>query len=102
MALPDNLGETRDDDVSQLIHDLLDREMPVGSDDLPDQNSGILDMNDVCTEGAYPNRSELGVTHHDRIHSSPLEIGELPHRTEVHFRQERAVEAVLPALQRRE
>src|SRR5262245_24457009 len=59
-------------------------------------------MDDIGTKGADTDWSKFGVAHHDRVHRSPFEVGELAHRAEIDFREKRTVESELPALKCRE
>src|SRR5205809_5359728 len=53
-------------------------------------------MERVSAERAYPDRTDLGIPHHDRILRAPLPIGPLPHRDEINLGFEGRIESVLP------
>ena len=86
----------------QLVADLVDGEVAVGAHDLAQEHGRVLDPDRVGAERAQAHRAELGVARDHRVLRAPFQVGEHARAAEIDLGLERALEAVLPALQRGE
>ena len=94
-----HVGERRRDDRPHQLGDFVRFEFAVGADEFREQRPRVAGLERVRAECAEADRPEIGVAEHDGVGRAPLQIGDLPRADEIHFRLERAVESVLPALQ---
>ena len=78
----------------------LGGELAVGADDLGQELRRVGHAHGVGAEGAQPHHAELRVAAGDRVPRPPLQVGEAAGVDEVDLGLERALEAVVPVLQR--
>ena len=98
----DHVAERQGDDPAEQLGDLLGLDRGVGADDLAQEDLGVGDAHHAQAVGPHLDHLEVGVADGDRLRGPPAQVGDLADVEEVHLAAERAVEAVLPALQRAE
>ena len=96
LALTQDVGKPRDHHVAQLIAQFIDRESPIGADELLEESARIGNFDPIASKRPQPHRPKLAVTQHDRILRPPLAPGERPGGNKIHLGLERRAESILP------
>jgi len=98
-CLGDTFAEFRDDLVADVGLDLFDGELPIRPGDLLQELSGVAHPDGIGAKRPDSDHSEVGISHHHRVHRPPFQIRESLGVDEVDLGLERTIESVLPSLQ---